>query len=73
MTSYSKNGYDVMNCFAKFEKFLPHIILIPNFMTVEGQMPELDLGRGGGKILGNQNTPVLFLRPFRKRSCEHSA
>ena len=24
MTSYLNNGYDVMNCFAKFEKFLPH-------------------------------------------------
>ena len=21
---YLKNGYDVMNCFAKFENFLPH-------------------------------------------------
>ena len=24
MTSYLNNGYDVINCFAKFEKFLPH-------------------------------------------------
>ena len=24
------NGYDVMNYFAKFEKFLPHSIIIPS-------------------------------------------
>ena len=42
MTSYLNNGYDVMNYFAKFEKFLPHSIIIPSFMTVECQMPELD-------------------------------
>ena len=30
MTSYLNNGYDVMNCFAKFEKFLPHSITIPS-------------------------------------------
>ena len=24
MTSYLNNGYDVTNCFAKFEYFLPH-------------------------------------------------
>ena len=35
---------DVMNYFAKFEKFLPHNIIIPSFMTVGSQMPELDLG-----------------------------
>ena len=28
MTSYFNNGYDIMNCFAKFEKFLPHSIII---------------------------------------------
>ena len=37
------------NYFAKFEKFLTHSIIIPSFMTVESQMPELDLG-GGGNI-----------------------
>ena len=42
MMSYLNNGYDVMNYFAKFEKFLPHSI--PSFMTVASQMPELDLG-----------------------------
>ena len=33
-----------MNYFAKFEKFLPHSIIIPSFMTVESQIPELDWG-----------------------------
>ena len=42
MTSYLNNGYDVMNYFAKFEKFLPHNI--SSFMTVGSQMPELDWG-----------------------------
>ena len=44
MTSYLNNGYDVMNYFAKFEKFLPHSIIIPSFITVGSQMPELDRG-----------------------------
>ena len=44
MTSYLHNGYDVINYFAKFEKFLPHKIIIPSFMTVGSQMPELDRG-----------------------------
>ena len=44
MTSYLKNGYDVMNYFAKFKKFLPHIIIIPSFVTVGSQMLELDQG-----------------------------
>ena len=42
MTSYLNNGHDVMNYFAKFEKFLPHSIIIPSFMTIGSQMPELD-------------------------------
>ena len=33
-----------MNYFAKFEKFLPHSIIIPSFMAVRSQMPELDWG-----------------------------
>ena len=33
-----------MNYFAKFETFLPHRIIIPSFMTVGSQMPELDWG-----------------------------
>ena len=44
MTSYLNNGDDVMNYFAKFEKFLPQMISIPIFMTVGSQMPELDRG-----------------------------
>ena len=45
MTSYLNIGYDVMNYFAKFEKFLiPHSIIILSFMTVGSQMPELDRG-----------------------------
>ena len=44
MTSYLNNGYDVMNNIAKFEKFLPHSIIIPSFMIVGSQMPELDRG-----------------------------
>ena len=31
--SYLNDGYDVMNCFAKFEKFLPHSIII-SFVSV---------------------------------------
>ena len=44
MTSYLNNGYDVMNYFAKFEKFLSHSIIIPSFMTIWSHMPELDRG-----------------------------
>ena len=62
MTSYSNNGYDVINYFVKFEKLLPHSAIIPNFMIVGSQMPELD--RRGGAFLppppykiGSQNTP----------------
>ena len=47
MTSYLNSGYDAMNYFAKFEKFLPHSIIIPSFMTIGSQMPELDWGGGG--------------------------
>ena len=50
-----------MNYFAKFEKFLPHSIITPSFMTVGSQMPESD---GEGLFaplppykLGSQNTP----------------
>ena len=44
MTSYLNSGYDVMNSFAKFEKFLPHSssTIITSFMSVRSQMPELD-------------------------------
>ena len=39
-----RNDYDVINYFAKFEKFLPHRVIIPSFMTVGSQMLELDKG-----------------------------
>ena len=42
MTSHLNNGYDVANYFVKFEKFIPHSIIIPSFMTIGSQMPELD-------------------------------
>ena len=54
MTSYLNNGYDVMNYFDKFEKFLPHSIIIPSFMTVGSQMPELDW-EGGGLCLAKND------------------
>ena len=44
MTSYLNNGYDVMKYLAKFEKFKPHSIIIPGFITIGSQMPELDRG-----------------------------
>ena len=61
MTSYLNNGYDVTNCFAKFEKFLPHSIIIPCFMSVGSQMPELDWGAflppPPPYKIGSQNNP----------------
>ena len=44
MTSYLYNDCDIMNCFGKFEKFLPHSITIPSFTTVGSEWPELDWG-----------------------------
>ena len=67
MTSYLNNGYDVMKYFAKFEKFIPHSIIIPSFMIIGSQMPELD---PGGLFcppykIGSQNTPYkLGLRNY---------
>ena len=62
MTSYLNNGYDVMNYFAKFEKFLPHSKNIPSFMTIGSQMPELNRGWGlfcppSKYKISSQNTP----------------
>ena len=54
MTSYLNNGQDIMNYFAKFEKFLPHSISIPSFMTFGSQMPELDW-MGGGLCLAKND------------------
>ena len=60
--TYLNNGYDVMNCFAKFKKFLPHAhgITIPSFMCVESQMLKLDrelLFCPSSYKIGGQNTP----------------
>ena len=45
MTSYLNNGYDIMNDFAKFEKFLPHRISSQLLkILTSSQMPELDRG-----------------------------
>ena len=62
MTSYLNNGYDVKNYFAKFEKFIPHSMNIPSFMTIGSQMPELDWEGGffappPQYKIGSQNTP----------------
>ena len=59
MTSYLNNGYDVTKYFAKFEKFIPHSIIMPSFMTVGSQMPELDWGAFSPPPykIGCQNTP----------------
>ena len=50
-----------MNYFAKFEKFVPHSIIIPSFMTIGSQMPELDRGAflppPPPYKIGSQNTP----------------
>ena len=51
MTSYLNNGDDVINCFVKFEIFLPHSITIPSFMSVGNQIPKLDWKGGGGALL----------------------
>ena len=58
MTSYLNNGYDVMNYFAKFKKFLAHSITIPSFMSVGSQMPVLDRGLSclSSYKIGCQNT-----------------
>ena len=64
MTSYLNNDYDIMNYFAKFENFLPQSIIIPSFMTVGSQMPELHWGGGGGGGLclteNDQNLSLHF-------------
>ena len=59
MTLYLNNGCDVMNYFAKFEKFILHSIIIPSFMTIGSQMPELDRGAflPSPYKIGSQSTP----------------
>ena len=61
MTSYSDNGYDVINSFCYFEKFLAYSLFIPSFIVVKCQIAEVSLdciqnrvkGRfpGGGVLL----------------------
>ena len=49
-----------MNDFAKFEKFLPHSVIMLSFMTVGSQMSELDWGDFFAPPpckIGSQNTP----------------
>ena len=48
-----------MNYFTKFEKFMPHSIIIHSFMTIGSQMPELDQGGyfAPQYKIGSQNTP----------------
>ena len=63
MTSYLNNGYDVMKYFAKFEKFIPHSIIMPSFLTIGSQMPELDRGAflpPPQYKIGCQNTPYIL-------------
>ena len=84
MTSYLDNGYDVMKYFAKFEKFIPHSISIPSFMTIGSQVPELD--RGGFfapppslykigsqttpyKLGLNINLPIISCVSYLKKDC----
>ena len=58
MTSYLNNDYDIMKYFAKFEKFIPHSIIIQSFITIRSQMPELDRGAFLPPYkIGSQNTP----------------
>ena len=49
-----------MKYFAKFEKFIPHSIIMPSFRTIRSQMPELDRGAFFALPrykIGCQNTP----------------
>ena len=64
MKSYLNNDYDVMNCSAKFEKILPHGIIMPSFMSVGSQMPELERGASPPCKIGSQNTPYKLLLNF---------
>ena len=60
MTSYLNNGYDVINCCAKFEKFLPHIYNNTKFYVCRKSNARVRLG--GGLLcpphkIGSQNPP----------------
>ena len=58
-----KAKFDKAKHFAKFEKFIPHSIIIPSFMTIGSQMPELDRGASLPpplyKKIGSQNTETI--------------
>ena len=74
MTSYLNNGFDVMNYFAKFEKFIPHSMIIPSFMAIGSQMPEFDRGAflpPPPYKIGSQNTPYKLglSQKMRTRMC----
>ena len=77
MTSYLNNGYEVMQNFDKFEKVIPRSIIIPSFMTIRSQMPELDRGLFCPRYkIGSQNTPYklrLILGFFLERPREFPA
>ena len=79
MTSYLDNGYHVIKYFAKFEKFIPHSIIILSFMTIGSQLPELDRGAfcPPSYKIGSQNIPYkLGLRGVRcllSENCEKIA
>ena len=64
-----------MNYFAKFEKFLPHSISIPSFMTIGSQMPALDWGGflpPPSYKIGSQNTPYKLGLNFQPKSSTFS-
>ena len=74
MMSYLNNGYDVMNYFAKFEKLLPHSIIIPSFMTIGSQMPDLDGGGGGkqSKLQTLQNRAARIITNATSDNTDHT-
>ena len=57
MMSYLNSGNDIMNYFAKFEKFLPHSIIIPSFYEYRKSNARVRRGGGGAYKIGSQNTP----------------
>ena len=75
MTSYLDSGYDVMICFAKFEKFLPHSIIMPSFMSVGRCMIKIFRGGRGGdtfKLPSPLRTTFAFTSPCFKMFLERS-
>ena len=60
MTSYFNKGYDVINYFVKFEKCIPHSIIIPKFYDYRKSNARVRLGGGffaPPYKIGSQNTP----------------